>query len=125
VFGHSGVGKSSLLNALEPELRLETGEISPAGPRAPHDPRGPPTCACPATRSIDTPGVREIGSGPVDPDLLGLIHPDIALLAARCRFRDCRHASEPDCAVRLAVEEKRLPAARLASYHPLVEEARA
>jgi ribosome biogenesis GTPase len=121
--GHSGVGKSSLLNALEPELRLETGEISAKWDRGRHT-----TAQAVYLRLaggavvIDTPGVREIGTGPVDPELLGLVYPDVALLGADCRFRDCRHRSEPDCAVQLAVAEKRLRPARLASYHRLLEE---
>ncbi|MFI5317740.1 MAG: ribosome small subunit-dependent GTPase A, partial [Myxococcota bacterium] len=104
--GHSGVGKSSLLNALEPELRLETGEVSAKWDRGRHT-----TARAVFLRLagnalvIDTPGVREIGSGPVDPDLLGLVYPDLALLAADCRFRDCRHRTEPDCAVRRALDE--------------------
>lgn len=119
--GHSGVGKSSLLNALEPDLRLETGEISAKWDRGRHT----------TSRStwvrlrgggvvIDTPGVREIGTGPVDPEQLGAVYPEIALAAAGCRFRDCRHAAEPACAVRDAVAAGRIRAARLASYQRLL-----
>jgi len=121
--GHSGAGKSSLLNALEPELRLETGEVSAKWDRGRHTTSRSTFLRLPGNAVvIDTPGVREIGSGPVDPDLLGLVYPDIALLAADCRFRDCHHRSEPDCAVRRAVDEKRLRPARLASYHRLIDE---
>jgi len=121
--GHSGVGKSSLLNALEPELRLETGEVSAKWDRGRHTTaRSVYLRLTGGAVVIDTPGVREIGTGPVDPDLLGLVYPDIALLAADCRFRDCRHRAEPGCAVRAAVEDGRLRAARLASYARLVEE---
>ena len=121
--GHSGVGKSSLLNALQPELRLETGEISAKWDRGRHTTAQAVYLRLPGGAVvIDTPGVREIGSGPVDPDLLGLVYPDLALLGADCRFRDCRHRTEPDCAVLAALEEKRLRPARLASYHRLVEE---
>ncbi len=121
--GHSGVGKSSLLNALEPELRLETGEVSAKWDRGRHTTAQAVYLRLPGGAIvIDTPGVREIGSGAVDPELLGLVYPDLALLGADCRFRDCRHRTEPDCAVLAAVEEKRLRPARLASYHRLVEE---
>ncbi|HTO51838.1 MAG TPA: ribosome small subunit-dependent GTPase A [Myxococcota bacterium] len=124
--GHSGVGKSSLLNALEPELRLETGEVSAKWDRGRHTTsRAAYLRLAGDAVVIDTPGVREIGTGPVDPDLLGLVYPDIALLAAGCRFRDCRHGAEPGCAVRLAVQEKRLRPARLASYQRLLAEASA
>jgi ribosome biogenesis GTPase len=120
--GHSGVGKSSLINALEPELRLQTGEIS-KWDRGSHT-----TSASTWLRIaggavlIDTPGVREIGTGPIDRALLEPVYPEIALLSADCRFRDCEHRTEPRCAVRLAVEQGRLPAARLANYHRLLDE---
>jgi ribosome biogenesis GTPase / thiamine phosphate phosphatase len=121
--GHSGVGKSSLVNALEPELRLETGEVSAKWDRGRHTTARAVYLRLPGGAVvIDTPGVREIGTGPVDPDLLGLVYPDIALLAAGCRFRDCRHRTEPGCVVRAAVEAGRLRAARLASYGRLVDE---
>jgi len=121
--GHSGVGKSSLLNALEPELRLETGEVSAKWDRGRHTTAQAVYLRLPGGAIvIDTPGVREIGSGAVDPELLGLVYPDLALLGADCRFRDCRHRTEPDCAVLAAVAEKRLRPARLASYHRLIEE---
>ena len=120
--GHSGVGKSSLINALEPELRLQTGEIS-KWDRGSHT-----TSASSWLRLaggavvIDTPGVREIGIGPIDRDLLSPVYPEIALLSADCRFRDCEHRREPKCAVRVAVEAGSLPAARLANYHRLLDE---
>ncbi|MBM4337520.1 MAG: ribosome small subunit-dependent GTPase A [Deltaproteobacteria bacterium] len=121
--GHSGVGKSSLINALEPELRLETGEIS-KWDRGSHT-----TSASTYLRLandavvIDTPGVREIAAGPIDPSALGPVYPEIELLSAGCRFRDCRHRAEPSCAVRAAVESGALSAARLANYHRLLDEA--
>ncbi len=120
--GHSGVGKSSLINALEPELRLETGEIS-KWDRGAHT-----TSASTWLRLaggavvIDTPGVREIGTGPIGRDLLDPVYPEIALLSGDCRFRDCEHRTEPKCAVRAAVEAGSLPAARLANYHRLLDE---
>ena len=118
--GHSGVGKSALLNALEPELRLETGAVARHG-------RGRHT----TTRSlwirlsadavvIDTPGVREIASGAVDPELVDRVYPDVARLAAGCRFRDCAHEEEPDCAVRAAIEAGELSPDRLEARRRLL-----
>ncbi len=121
--GHSGVGKSSLLNALEPELRLETGEVSPRDGKGRHTTSRALWCRLPGDAVVvDTPGVREIATGPVDPALLGEVYPDIAARGEQCRFRDCRHDREPDCAVRDAIEQGELPAARLASYRKLLAE---
>ncbi len=121
--GHSGVGKSSLLNALEPELRLETARVSARTQRGRHT----TTSAIWLQLSggavvVDTPGVSELGSGPVDPALLREVYPDIAREARACRFRDCRHDREPECAVRDAIDEGRLRASRLASYQRLIAE---
>jgi len=120
--GHSGVGKSSLINALEPELRLQTGELSKFD-------RGSHTTSASSWLRlaggavvIDTPGVREIGTGPVDRALLGPVYPEIEQLAGECRFRDCQHRTEPKCAVRAAVEDGRISAARLQNYHRLLDE---
>lgn len=121
--GHSGVGKSSLLNALEPELRLETGAVSPKDGKGRHTTSRALWCRLPGDAVVvDTPGVREIATGPVDPALLGEVYPDIAACAEECRFRDCRHDREPGCAVHEAIEQGSLPAPRLASYRKLLAE---
>ena len=117
--GHSGVGKSSLVNALSPELRLETGALR-------RDQRGRHTTVratwieLPGRAVVvDTPGVREIATGPIDPDLLAAVFPDVRELAASCRFGDCQHASEPDCAVQRAAAQGTLAPARFARYERL------
>ena len=119
--GSSGVGKSTLINALIGDERLRTAEIR-------GDDKGRHT----TTRRelillpqggivIDTPGMREIG---VDSADIAKAFADIDALAARCRFRDCTHKSEPGCAVRAAVENGQLDTQRLESYFKLKKEAR-
>lgn len=121
--GHSGVGKSSLLNALEPELRLETGRVSSKTRRGRHTTTSAVWLELAGGAIVvDTPGVSEIGSGPVDPALLDRVYPDVAAAARECRFRDCRHGAEPDCAVRAAIGAGSLRESRLATYRRLVSE---
>jgi ribosome biogenesis GTPase len=125
LLGSSGVGKSTLVNRLLGREKQKTGEV--LGP----DQRGRHTTACRelillpgGALLLDTPGLRELqlwsdGAG------LEAAFEDVQDLAASCRFTDCRHASEPGCAVRAAVEEGRLDAGRLGSFRKLQAELRA
>lgn len=122
--GPSGVGKSSLLNALEPELRLETRAVRRVGKGRHTTARATLYRLRGGALVVDTPGVREFAPGPLDPELLDEVFPDVAERAQGCRFRDCRHGREPDCAVRAAVGRGELQPARLASYARLREEVR-
>jgi ribosome biogenesis GTPase len=121
--GHSGVGKSSLLNALEPELRLETGALRRGDLRGRHTTSRAAWLRLPGDAVVvDTPGVREITTGPVDPALVDQVYPDVATHAQACRFRDCWHGQEPGCAVRTAVAGGELSPLRLASYQKLLQD---
>ena len=123
--GHSGVGKSSLLNALEPELRLETAALRAGARKGRHTTTHAVWLRLPGKAVVvDTPGVREIATGPVAPELLDEVYPDIARLAPDCRFRDCRHEREPDCAVLAAIERRELHPGRLLSFGRLRDEIR-
>lgn len=114
--GSSGAGKSTLTNTLLGEARQRTAEVRRRDGRGRHTTTHRalirlPTGAC----LIDTPGMRELKlTGDVDLD--ETVFDDIARLAERCRFRDCRHEREPGCAVRDAIEAGRLPRPRWEHY---------
>jgi len=101
--GPSGVGKSSLLNALFPGANLRVGAISESVNKGRHTTVGALMLPLPGTDGgyvIDTPGLREVGLWALVPEQLDQCFPEIRGLSDQCRFADCRHISEPDCAVR-------------------------
>lgn len=119
--GHSGVGKSSVLNALDPPGERNVGSV-----RA-HDGKGRHTTTgsslrtlADGTRVIDTPGVRAFGLDDLDRSELEAGFPDFAAFARACHYPDCTHVHEPACAVRDAAEHGALPSARYASYRRIV-----
>ena len=120
--GHSGVGKTSLLNALEPDLGLVTAEVTVKKKGRHTTTRAHWLELRGGAVVIDTPGVREIASGALDPALVARAYADVHVFAASCHFRDCRHRREPSCAVREAIERGELAPARVASFHRLLEE---
>jgi ribosome biogenesis GTPase len=102
--GHSGVGKSTLLNAIDPGLRLRTGAVGLTG-KGRHVTSASRLYPLAAGGYIaDTPGIRELGMFEADKEELDEVFPEIAALAPGCRFRGCSHSHEPDCAVKAAVE---------------------
>ncbi|MFC0712576.1 ribosome small subunit-dependent GTPase A [Cellulomonas biazotea] len=122
VVGPSGAGKSTLVNALAGRPVMDVGERRADG-------RGRHTTThrelVPLTDGavlVDTPGIRGVGVV-ADSDALETTFADVADLARACRFADCRHEGEPDCAVRAALESGDLPARRLESFRRLEREA--
>jgi ribosome biogenesis GTPase len=115
--GHSGVGKSSLLTALDPNLVTHTQPVSEATQRGRHTTTSARLyeLAC-GTRVIDTPGLRALGLWQVTPQEITYYFPDLAEAAVACKFRDCTHTHEPQCGVRSAVESGALHRARYDSY---------
>jgi ribosome biogenesis GTPase len=115
--GHSGVGKTSLLNALAPQLDLATADVRAIDGRGRHTTTASSLHELPGgIRVIDTPGIRQLGLGEVTASELAAAFADIAAQARNCRFRDCSHTHEPDCGVKAAVDDGRLPWARYDSY---------
>jgi ribosome biogenesis GTPase len=119
--GHSGVGKSSLLNVLDPQLHLATSEVSGAT----HTGRHTTTSSslhrlANGATIIDTPGIREFGLWDVQPADVHRYFRDLVSHAANCAFSDCTHSHEPACAVKVAVEDGRVPASRYAAYRRIM-----
>ena len=115
--GQSGVGKSSLLNVLDPGLDLATREVSTSNEKGKHTTTSSRLYRLDGDITlIDTPGVRQLGIWKVTFQELAFYFPEIAEHAAGCRFRDCTHSSEPGCAVRAGVESGDIPERRFLSY---------
>lgn len=125
LLGSSGAGKSTLINHLLGTDLLATGAVRSSDQRGRHTTRHRQLVPLPGGGLlIDTPGMRELQLWTA-PDAATTSFEDIDALAPGCHFTDCRHRSEPRCAVRAAVDEGRLDASRLESFHKLQGEARA
>lgn len=124
LLGSSGVGKSTLVNALSGTDMLKTREVRAHDSRGRHTTRHRQLIMLPGKGLlIDTPGMRELQLWVAETAQESF--EDIEALAAACHFGNCRHREEPRCAVKRAVEEGRLTTERLASFHKLDEEVRA
>lgn len=121
--GPSGVGKSSLLNALIPQASQRTGDVSSKLSRGRHTTRH--VSLLPMGEKgwlADSPGFSTLSFGAMDPRELPGLYPDFVRLEHGCRFTGCLHRSEPDCAVREAVQEGRLDEGRYQRYLRLLRE---
>jgi len=121
--GLSGVGKSSILNCIDPNLKLKTGVISD------HHQQGKHTTTfaemfetLEGAMIIDTPGIRGFGVIDMQKEEIAHYFPEIFGLLDQCRFFNCMHTHEPGCAVKAAAERGDIPATRYESYLSLIEE---
>jgi ribosome biogenesis GTPase len=122
VTGPSGTGKSSLLNALEPGLDVETGEVSESTHKGTHTTTHAELHPLSGGGYlVDTPGIREFGVREVHPKDLGHYMPDLAPYVNECQFPDCTHDHEPGCAVKAAVERGDIHPDRYDSYLRILE----
>ena len=109
--GHSGVGKSTLINALVPDLDLKTAEISQFSDKGVHTTTFAEMLEVrPGTYIIDTPGIKELGLVDMPPAELAGYFPEMRALLNQCRYHNCQHTHEPGCAVRDAVDRPHRPA---------------
>ena len=121
--GNSGVGKSTLINTLFPKLKLKTIEISNTHKQGKH-----------ATtfsemhdlndgiKIVDTPGLKSFGIVDINPEELDNYFPEFSALKSNCRFNNCMHVKEPNCAIKLGLEEKIISQTRYDSYIDLIRE---
>jgi len=115
--GHSGVGKSTLINALVPDLDIKTAEISQFSDKGVHTTTFAEMLEVrPGTYLIDTPGIKELGIVDIKPAELAGYFPEMRALLNQCRYHNCQHVHEPGCAVREAVDAGRIALPRYDSY---------
>lgn len=122
ISGHSGVGKSTLINVLSPNLNLKTAEISQQHQQGQHTTTFAEMFDLEFdARIIDTPGIKGFGVVEMDKEELGDYFPEIFALKADCKFNNCLHLEEPQCAVKEALENDQIAWSRYKSYLQILE----
>ncbi|MBD5187204.1 MAG: ribosome small subunit-dependent GTPase A [Bacteroidales bacterium] len=122
--GNSGVGKSTLINALVPGANLRTGEISDIHHTGMHTTTFSEMLDLPyGGRIIDIPGVKGFGTIDFQPEEVSHYFPEIFRIGRGCKYGNCRHTGEPGCAVEEALERNEISQSRYASYLSILEEA--
>lgn len=123
--GQSGVGKSTLLNAIAPEADLAVGALSPKVQRGRHTTREVRLIPVEKGLIADTPGFVSLELPPIDPRRLAGIYQEMTPYLGSCRFADCLHDPEPGCAVKAAVDAGRISEGRYRGYVALLHELQA
>lgn len=118
--GNSGVGKSSLLNALDPSLELKVGDVSRQHQTGMHTTTYSEVFSIADGKVIDSPGIKGFGIIDMEASDISKFFPDIAHYARNCRFDDCKHINEPNCAVLEALEQQKIAVSRYNSYKSIL-----
>jgi len=121
--GHSGVGKSTIINALVPGLDLRTNKVSSYNEKGLHTTTYATMYDLPYSGYVvDTPGIKEYGVASIDAWELFFYFPEMKAMAGDCKFNNCQHLNEPGCAILKALEEDRIQEWRYKSYEVIREE---
>nr|WP_228713940.1 ribosome small subunit-dependent GTPase A [Arundinibacter roseus] len=119
--GHSGVGKSSLINAIAPDLALRTKEVSSFANKGVHTTTFAEMFELePDTYLVDSPGIKELGLADIAPAEISHYFPEMRELLNQCRYHDCLHINEPGCAVKEGINEGCIAISRYESYLSMV-----
>ena len=122
ISGHSGVGKSTLINKLQSNLNINTKKVSNMHKQGQHTTTFSELYDLDFGASIiDTPGIRGFGLVELEPSKIGNYFPEFFTLKQRCKFHNCIHKNEPDCAVKLALEQKKIALSRYKNYLTMIE----
>jgi ribosome biogenesis GTPase len=120
--GHSGVGKSTLLNQVAPNLHIKTSEISDFAQKGVHTTTYATMWELEKdTYLIDSPGINELGVMEIEEDELSHYFPEMRALLGQCKFNNCRHVREPGCSVITALDEGEIATSRYLSYLSILE----
>jgi ribosome biogenesis GTPase len=120
--GHSGVGKSSFINSIFPEKKLKTNEVSDWSGKGMHTTTFAEMFDLPFSgKIIDTPGVKEFGIAAIEKQEVSHFFPEMKKLMHECKFNNCMHLNEPDCAIKKALEEGIISIERYVSYNNILD----
>jgi ribosome biogenesis GTPase / thiamine phosphate phosphatase len=120
--GHSGVGKSSFINSIFPEMTLKTKDVSSWSGKGMHTTTFAEMFDIPVGgQIIDTPGIREFGIVDISKQELSHYFPEMRVLISNCQFNNCLHIDEPGCAIKTALVEGRISEERYVSYYNILE----